>query len=203
MLVSAYNKKGLKDVLVIMLAQTEPNKQESESKGQITQVKNEETNEVVGYNFFGISEELSGLENGPVVLTEKQVGTLNALLEKVGFEVLLTADESPKFVVGEVKKCEPVKDSDHLNLTETLVDNGEKLQIVCGASNIAAGQKVVVAKVGAIMPDGMVIWPGELKGIKSYGMVCSAKELGVAEGSETKGILVLPEDSVVGSVFQG
>ena len=51
-------------------------------------------------------------------------------------------------------------DSDHLSITQTEVDNGEILQIVCGAPNIKAGQKVVVAKPGAMMPDGLMIWPG-------------------------------------------
>ena len=81
------------------------------------------------------------------------------------------------------------------------MDNGTVLQIVCGAPNIEAGQKVVVAKPGAMMPDGMMIWPGTLRGVDSYGMICSARELHLPNAPEKKGILVLPEDAVVGEVF--
>ncbi len=76
------------------------------------------------------------------------------------------------------------------------------MQIVCGASNIAAGQKVVVAKVGAMMPNGLVIWDGELRGEPSHGMVCSAKELGIEAETTKKGILVLDENAVTGSAFK-
>ena len=75
------------------------------------------------------------------------------------------------------------------------------MQIVCGAPNIEAGQKVVVAKPGAMMPDGMMIWPGTLRGVDSYGMICSARELHLPNAPAKKGILVLPEDAVVGEAF--
>ena len=110
-------------------------------------------------------------------------------------------DNSPKFVVGFVKECSKHEDSDHLNITKIEVDNGEELQIVCGAANIKQGLKVVVAKVGAMMPDGMIIWPGELRGVASFGMVCSARELDLPNAPEVKGILELPESAVVGSAF--
>ncbi|HFJ6866946.1 TPA: DUF4479 domain-containing protein, partial [Enterococcus faecium] len=62
-------------------------------------------------------------------------------------------------------------------------------------------QKVVVAKPGAMMPDGMMIWPGTLRGVDSYGMICSARELHLPNAPAKKGILVLPEDAVVGEAF--
>ncbi len=102
---------------------------------------------------------------------------MNRLIKEAGFEEQLEADHEPKIVVGYVKTCVPHPDSDHLSITETEVDNGTVLQIVCGAPNIEAGQKVVVAKPGAMMPDGMMIWPGTLRGVDSYGMICSAREL--------------------------
>ena len=74
----------------------------------------------------------------------------------------------------------------HLSVTEIKVDNGEVLQIVCGAANIRKGLKVVVAKPGAMMPDGLLIWPGELRGVESFGMVCSAKELNLDPSSISK-----------------
>ena len=100
-----------------------------------------------------------------------------------------------------MKTCVPHEDSDHLSVTEIEVDNGEVLQIVCGAANIRKGLKVVVAKPGAMMPDGLLIWPGELRGVESFGMVCSAKELNLANAPMKRGILELPQDAVVGSAF--
>ncbi|MGI6156664.1 MAG: DUF4479 domain-containing protein, partial [Enterococcus lemanii] len=61
--------------------------------------------------------------------------------------------------------------------------------------------KVVVAKPGAMMPDGLLIWPGELRGVASFGMVCSAKELNLANAPMKRGILELPADAVVGEAF--
>src|SRR5699024_10721903 len=132
-------------------------------------------------------------------LTEDNRSKVNALLADTPIAYTLEDNSSSKFVVGYVKSCEPVEGSDHLNVTQTEVDNGETLQIVCGASNIAEGQKVVVAKVGAVMPDGLVIWPGELRGVKSSGMICSARELGLPQ--EESGILVLDETDETGSAF--
>jgi tRNA-binding protein len=89
-----------------------------------------------------------------------------------------------------------------LHITETEIDGGETLQIVCGAPNIEAGQKVVVAKPGAMMPDGQMIWPGSLRGVESFGMICSARELHLPNAPEKKGILVLAEDAKTGEKFE-
>ena len=82
-------------------------------------------------------------------------------------------------------------DSDHLHIAKIEVDNDQTLQIVCGAPNIEAGQNVVVAKVGAMMPNGAMIWPGKLRGVDSYGMVCAARELELPNAPKKRGILVL------------
>lgn len=200
MLVSSYNKKSLDDILVVMLADSNQQEQTFKRVGNVVEIQNTTTDEVVGYNFFNISEHVDITEEGPVTLTKDQVSVLKDLIKEAGFKTTLEADESPKFVVGFVKECQPHEDSDHLNITQTEVDNGEVLQIVCGASNIAQGQKVVVAKPGAVMPDGLVIWPGELRGVKSNGMICSARELGV-ESDQKKGILVLDETEETGTAF--
>lgn len=114
----------------------------------------------------------------------------------------MVADDTPKFVVGFVQELSDHPDSDHLHITKTKVDNGETLQIVCGAPNIAQGQMVVVAKVGAMMPDGQIIWPGKLRGVQSEGMICSARELALPNAPEKRGILVLePEKYAVGAEF--
>lgn len=203
MLVASFNNRAFNGLLAVMLEQSETENQTYERKGDITAITDKKSDNVVGYNFFNATQWLEDLqENGPVDLSEEQVAALNEALEKEGFEGNLVADPSPKFVVGYVQECEPHEDSDHLHVTKTEVDNGEVLQIVCGAPNIAQGQKVVVAKPGAVMPDGLVIWPGELRGVTSNGMITSARELGIDESEEGhRGILVLEDDAEVGSEF--
>lgn len=204
MLVTSFNNKAFDDLLTVQLKNSTAEKQQFERKGDITRITDKKTGEVVGYNFFKATQWVEGLtESGPVVLSEAQVDALNKALEEAGFEGNLKADTTPKFVVGYVRECEPMEDSDHLSITQTEVDNGEVLQIVCGAPNVAAGQKVVVAKPGAIMPDGLVIWPGELRGTPSVGMITSARELGLdlSEGGH-RGILVLEDDAEVGAPFE-
>lgn len=203
MLVASYNNNAFEDLLVIQLKNTSVEMQKFERKEDITRIIDKENNETVGFNFFEVSNYLEIEKSGPVYLSESDVSKLNKALEAVDFEGELVADTGPKFVVGYVRECEPMEDSDHLFITQTEVDNGEVLQIVCGADNVAAGQKVVVAKPGAIMPDGMVIWPGELRGTKSVGMISSAKELELDVAKEKQqGILVLDEELETGSAFE-
>ncbi len=203
MLVSTYNNQAFDELLIIQLKNTEVADQTFQTKGDITRLSDKKTGETVGFNFFKATQWIDLNESGPVTLSEEQVASLNKALEEVGFEGELIADTTPKFVVGYVKECEPMEDSDHLFITQTEIDNGEVVQIVCGASNVAQGQKVVVAKPGAIMPDGMVIWPGELRGTKSVGMISSANELNIEVSEEKQaGILVLEEDAEVGSAFE-
>ncbi|MNO65721.1 Phenylalanine--tRNA ligase beta subunit [compost metagenome] len=108
-----------------------------------------------------------------------------------------------KVVVGYVKSKEKHPDADKLNVC--IVDAGEEedLQIVCGAKNVAAGQKVPVALVGAKLPGGLEIKKAKLRGVPSHGMICSAKELGLNDKllpkEQQEGILVLPEDTNVGT----
>lgn len=203
MLVASYNNKAFDGLLAVLLQSSNAENQTFERKGDITQLMDKKSGEVVGYNFFNASQWVELDESGPVVLSEADVEVLNKVLADAGFESKLIADTTPKFVVGYVQECEPHPDSDHLSITQTEVDGGEVLQIVCGASNIAKGQKVVVAKPGAMMPDGLVIWPGELRGETSNGMITSARELGITVPAEKQaGILVLEEDAEVGSVFE-
>lgn len=199
MIATSYNNKGLTDTLIITLAQSDVADQTFEREGNITEIKRKD--QVVGYNIFQVSELIDLSESGPVQLTADQVDRLNSAIQAAGFDGRLEADTSPKFVVGYVKECKPHEDSDHLSITQVEVDGGDVLQIVCGASNIAQDQTVVVAKSGAIMPDGMVIYPGELRGVESLGMICSARELGI-ESNQKKGILVLDDEYEVGQAFQ-
>ena len=102
--------------------------------------------------------------------------------------------------VGKVLTCEPHPNSDHLHVTTVDLGKGEPQQIVCGAPNVAAGQKVVVADLGCILYDGdneFTIKKSKLRGVDSFGMICAEDEIGV--GTDHAGIIVLPEDAVVGT----
>ncbi len=102
-------------------------------------------------------------------------------------------------VIGEVKTCIPHPNSDHLHITTIDINSGELLPIVCGAANIAAGQKVVVATVGTVLYDGdesFVIKKSKIRGELSLGMVCAEDEIGLGKGHD--GIMVLDKDAVVG-----
>ncbi|HEY9543218.1 phenylalanine--tRNA ligase subunit beta [Prevotella sp.] len=101
--------------------------------------------------------------------------------------------------VGKVLTCEPHPNSDHLHVTTVDLGKGEAQQIVCGAPNVAAGQKVIVADLGCVLYDGeesFTIKKSKLRGVDSYGMICAEDEIGV--GTDHAGIIVLPEDAVVG-----
>ncbi|MCT4571044.1 DUF4479 domain-containing protein, partial [Bacillus thuringiensis] len=108
---------------------------------------------------------------------------------------------SPKFVVGYVAEKEKHPNADKLNICKVEIGT-ETLQIVCGAPNVDAGQKVVVAKIGAVMPSGMLIKPAELRGVPSSGMICSARELELPDAPQEKGILVLEDSFEVGQEFK-
>ena len=99
-------------------------------------------------------------------------------------------------VVGHVETCEPHPDSDHMHVVTVDVGAGEPVQVVCGAPNIAAGIKVPVATVGAVLPGDFKIKKSKLRGVASCGMCCSKRELGMSADHE--GIWVLPEDAPVG-----
>ena len=101
--------------------------------------------------------------------------------------------------VGKVLTCEAHPNSDHLHVTTVDLGKGEPQQIVCGAPNVAAGQKVIVADLGCVLYDGdkeFQIKKSKLRGVESLGMICAEDEIGV--GTSHDGIIVLPEDAPVG-----
>jgi phenylalanyl-tRNA synthetase beta chain len=103
-------------------------------------------------------------------------------------------------VIGEVLTCEPHPNSDHMHVTNVNLGSGEPVQIVCGAPNVAAGQKVVVATIGTKLYDGddcFTIKKSKLRGVDSCGMICAEDEIGI--GTDHSGIIVLPDDAVVGT----
>ena len=103
-------------------------------------------------------------------------------------------------VVGEVLECDPHPDSDHMHVCSVNLGEKEPVQIVCGASNIAKGQKVMVATIGCVLYGGdkeFKIKKSRLRGIDSYGMICAEDEIGV--GKDHNGIIVLPQDTKPGT----
>ena len=122
-----------------------------------------------------------GLEVGSV----EEVQTV-----KGGLEGLWTA---------QVLTCEPHPDSDHMHVCTVDVGQEKPLQIVCGAPNVAAGQKVIAAVVGTKLYDGdecFTIKRSKLRGVESLGMICAEDEIGI--GQDHSGIIVLPADTPVG-----
>jgi len=125
---------------------------------------------------------------------------LEARLTQGGVEieaVLHTGPDLAALRVGLVVERAPHPGADRLSLCRVDVGEGEPLDIVCGAPNVAAGQKVVVALQGAVLPDGSKIKRSKIRGIRSNGMICSARELGLGEDHE--GILVLEANAVPGT----
>ena len=104
-------------------------------------------------------------------------------------------------VIGEVLTCIPHPNSDHMHVTTVNLGQGEPVQIVCGAPNVATGQKVVVATLGAKLYDGdecFTIKKSKLRGVESNGMICAEDEIGI--GTDHAGIIVLPADAVPGTL---
>jgi phenylalanyl-tRNA synthetase beta chain len=131
---------------------------------------------------------------------------LSRILTSIGLEVesMYTYEEVKGglkgLVIGEVLSTEKHPNADKLTLTKVNTGNGEPLQIVCGAPNVATGQKVVVAPVGStIFPAGgdpLTMKVAKIRSVESYGMICAEDEVGL--GNSHDGIMVLPEDTRVG-----
>lgn len=120
-------------------------------------------------------------------------------LTMAGLEVSSVTLAAPMFsgvVVAEVIAVTPHPSSDKLRVCQVSVGDREGLQIVCGAPNVYAGMKAPLAVIGAELPGGLKIKPSRLRGIESFGMLCSASELGLSESA--KGLLELPQDAPVG-----
>ncbi|MGR3741590.1 YtpR family tRNA-binding protein [Companilactobacillus sp. DQM5] len=200
MLLSFFNPKTLGDILLIIVNE-DSKEQAFETKGDVTRIFDKKTQKLIGLNIKNVKDKLNLMSSGQVKLDESQVSIVNNIISDNGFSDILTIDKKTKFVVGHVDEISEHPDSDHLHITKINVGESEDLQIVCGAPNIDKGQNVVVALTGAVMPTGKIIWPGELRGVESYGMVCSASELDLPNAPKERGILVLDEKEVPGTAF--
>ncbi len=158
MLISSYNQKALGDVMIIYVA-PDAKEQSVVTKGDFTRIFDPKTDTTLGYNVAHVSAILGPIDqNGQVFLSAKQVATLNEALADAGFEPELKVDLDARFIVGYVESAEPHPKSNHLLVTKTRVQDGQTLQIVSGSPNMQADIKVVVAEVGAMMPNGEIIW---------------------------------------------
>ncbi|MCC7381820.1 MAG: phenylalanine--tRNA ligase subunit beta [Deltaproteobacteria bacterium] len=137
-----------------------------------------------------LRELLPGLKASPRAIRDRLT---DAGLEVEGLE--LQADALAGMIVGEVRALAPHPGADKLQIA-TVFDGAEDLQIVCGAPNVAVGQKVALARVGVVLAGGLEIRPREIRGVASAGMLCSEKELGLS--SEAAGVMVLPARSKAG-----
>lgn len=200
-MITSINKVSYPNTLIVILAQGD-GESNFEEKADVTRVTDGK-GELTGFNFFNVDQVLDydKLPNGEVKLDEDQVAALNKKLASVGFSDKLTVSK-PTLVYGYVKECAAHPDSDHLHVTQIDVGDGQDHQIVCGAPNIAQGQKIVVALPGTLMPTGAQIWPGALRGVESDGMICSARELGLAHAPQKRGIMVVPDSFKVGDAFE-
>ena len=124
-------------------------------------------------------------------------------LTSIGLEVdaLEQIEEIPGglagVIVAEVVECVEHPDSDHLHITKLNTGEGELLQVVCGAPNVAAGQKVLLATVGTVLGEDFKIKKSKIRGVESFGMICAEDELGIGESHD--GIMVLDPEAIVGT----
>ena len=187
-----YNKKMLNDTLIVNI----------NNKKITTQITN--NNFVIGYsdqnevsfiNIFNFSKYMHLLD-GYVKLDDK----LSIKIKEISKVDLSAYIDSNNFVIGQIDECEKIEGT---HLHKCLVNVGkEKLQIVCGASNARSGLKVVVALDGAIMPTGTYIHSGQIIGNKSFGMLCSKRELNLTDKKfNDEGIIELSNSYQIGDKF--
>lgn len=199
-MIATYNK-NVGDVLMLIVANNEGAEVTYERKADVARIFREDTGQTVGWNIFDIKKDWPDLAQGQNDLSEHQVTELNVKLKAAGFDEQLTYDGQPKFVVAEILTMEDHADSDHLHVCQVEVGLDAPVQIVCGAPNAVVGMKTVAALPGAMMPSGSLIWPGALRGVPSYGMLCSVRELDLPNAPQVRGIIELNADLEAGSAF--
>ena len=200
-MIFTYNKEHVGDVLMVIVADGQGVKLAAERKGNVARIYRLDNGETVAWNIFQVSNLFNITERGQVFLTDEEISILNQELSQAGFEPELVNDLSPKFVVGDIVKMVAQSDSDQLNICQVKVAADKVVQIVAGAPNAKVGLKTIVALPGAMMPKGNLIFPGELRGEKSFGMMCSPRELQLPNAPQKRGIIELASSEVVGTAF--
>lgn len=191
-----YNNENIGDILLVRLCD-ERKVTKTELLDHICVLYHDE--DIIGYNVMNASQYFNNLPKGLIKINEEFVNTLNGILTKKELPEV-TSDYKDYIVVGKVIEIEEHPDSDHMHVCKVNVGS-EVLQIVCGAPNVALNQIVVCACINAVMPSGLVIKPSALRGVKSDGMLCSARELNLKDAPLVRGILVLDESYEIGSPF--
>lgn len=196
-----YNKQYVGDVLMVVVADNHGQGVSVERQGKVARVFRTDTEQTVAWNIFEASS-IAPLEgSGQIALTKEALAAFNAELETSGFAERLVLDTMPKFVVGEIVEIKEHPDSDHLHICQVQIAADKTVQIVCGAPNARLGLKSVVALPGAMMPSGSLIFPGQLRGEDSFGMMCSPRELALPNAPEKRGIIELAATAEVGQAF--
>ena len=189
-----YNSKGIGDVLLLRFSNDEIT--HSRRNQDICQVFDEH-NQLVGLNIFDASKKFQHLEDHGYFINDEIITEINSFLKQMNHQEI-DFDQSNKFIVGRVISCVDHPKSEHLHICMVNTGGDEK-QIVCGASNVAENELVVVANVGAVLPNGVLIEDSKVMGISSSGMLCSFKELQIPV--ERSGIILLDDSYKVGSEF--
>ena len=200
-MIVTYNKEQVGDVLMLTLKNSGDAKLAVERKGKVARVYREDKQETVAWNIFEASTFFDLEGKGQIFLSDEQVAHLNQELQAEGFAEVLVNDKEPKFVVGQIVEMVAHPDSDHLNICQVAVGSDKTVQIVAGAPNAREGLKTIVALPGAMMPDGSLIFPGALRGEKSFGMMCSPRELHLPNAPQKRGIIELQDTEEVGTPF--
>ena len=200
-MIVTYNKEQVGDVLMITLKNSGDAKLAVDRKGKVARVYREDKQETVAWNIFEASTFFALEGKGQIFLSDEQVARLNQELQDEGFAEVLVNDKEPKFVVGQIVEMVAHPDSDHLNICQVAVGSDKTVQIVAGAPNVREGLKTIVALPGAMMPDGSLIFPGALRGEKSFGMMCSPRELHLPNAPQKRGIIELQDTEEVGTPF--
>lgn len=199
-MIAVYNTH-LNDVLMLITGDNQGEKLKAVRQKNVTKIMREDNDAVVAWNFFEASTLFAISGNGQITLTVAEVERLNAEIQAAGFEDVLSHDAHPKFVVGEIVSLVPHPDSDHLNIAQVKISNDETVQIVAGAPNARIGLKTIVALPGAMMPNGALIFAGQLRGEASHGMMTSPRELGLPNAPQKRGIIELSVTEVPGTAF--
>lgn len=187
-----YNQKLLNNTLIIVINNNKIIKQDINEKFVIGYYKN---NEISYINIFEFNKYME-LNEGYIKLDEKLCSTIKKIIG-IDLSKYINAND---FVVGHIDQCVEIKGS-HLHKCIVNIGN-QTLQIVCGAKNVKENINVVVALIGAILPNGKIIKEGHILGTKSYGMICSKNELNLNDDKfNNDGIIILPSQYKLGDKF--